>query len=161
MPPSLLHSVTSTLPSPCPWFLCALSHPFTCSVCVIYSRVCKGRVCCLHVEGVLCVYGCGWVLWSVYRGFAYLVGTRSPGFRAGAGLVKQGVSGSWLRNHHHHSWSSGQIPWPLSAGQSESLARLRWGAFSDFPKRQGRTNRWGLSHYQPAAHLHGAASRPS
>lgn len=85
--------LTAPPPSPCPWFLCALSHPFTCSVCVIYSRVCKGRVCCLHVEGVLCVYGCGWVLWSVYRGFAYLVGnTVSRGSGQSRAVVKQGVS---------------------------------------------------------------------
>ena len=44
-------------------------------------------VFCLLMEGVLCVYGCGWVLWSVYRGCAYLVGTQSPGFRAVAGRL--------------------------------------------------------------------------
>lgn len=32
---------------------------------------------------------------------------------------------------------------------SPYLARLRWGPFSDFPKHQRRTNRWGLSHYLP------------
>lgn len=154
-------TVTTTLPAPCPWFLGTLFHPFTGSVCVIYSGVCKGRVC-LHVEGVLCVYGCGWVLWSVYRGFAYLVGTRVSRVqgrsRAGwsrASLVLGSTTTTTTRG------VLGRFAGPSVLDEvSPYLARLRWGAFSDFPKHRRRTNRWGLSYYLPAAHLNGAASRP-
>ena len=74
----------------------------------------------------------------------YLAGTRSPRFRAGAGLVKQGVSGSWLRNHYHRSWSSGQIPWPLSAGQSVSLlSTAEMGGIFRFSQTPGENEQVG------------------
>lgn len=114
------------------------------------------------LEGVLCVYGCGWVLWSVYRGFAYLVGTRVSRVqgRSRAGWSRASlVLGSTTTTTTHGVL--GRFAGPSVLDEvSPYLARLRWGAFSDFPKHQRRTNRWGLSHYLPAAHLNGAASRP-
>ena len=106
--------------------------------------------------------GCGWVLWSVYRGFAYLVGTRVSRVqgRSRAGWSRASlVLGSTTTTTTHGVL--GRFAGPSVLDEvSPYLARLRWGAFSDFPKHQRRTNRWGLSHYLPAAHLNGAASRP-
>lgn len=74
------------------------------------------------LEGVLCVYGCGWGSVKCVQGFC--LSRRNTGLQGSGqeqGWVEQGVSGTWLHNHYHHSWSSGQIRWPLSARRSESL----------------------------------------
>lgn len=148
MPPSLLHSVTSTLPSPCPWFPPrALSHPFTCSVCVIYSCVkgvcvvCTWRVCCVYmgVDGF-----CG-----VCIEFAYLrrnTVSRVQG-RSRAGEARSLVVGSMTTTTA--PGVLGRFPGPSVLDKIESLARLRWGAFSDFSKRQGEQTGGGCLTINP------------
>ena len=96
----------------------------------------------------MCVYGCGWVLWNVYRGFAYLVGTRVSRVqgRSRAGWSRASpVLGSTTTTTTHGVL--GRFAGPSVLDEvSPYLARLRWGHFQTFPNTKGeRTGRGCLT----------------
>ena len=100
------------------------------------------------LEGVLCVYGCGWGSVKCVQGFC--LSRRNKVSR-----VQSRSRAGWSRA----SLVLGSTTTTITPGVlrrfagpscliSESLHSMaEMGAFLDFPKHQRRTNRWWLSHY--------------